>query len=151
MSSTSLNPEFSKALDAKVGSARSARMAWERAAEKAVSAGLSEANALRLLALFSSPRHMEHLVQGAARAGSSPDQTLEAFFQRVDELPFSVEDWFAAFEVVLARLIRDSRSVKPEVIAGYLSCCAEFAGNNEAGQSLREIVSEMIERYGFDG
>ncbi len=74
-----------------------------------------------------------------------------ALRQRVDESAFSLADWLASLEQVLTLLADAGRGSPPSAMLGYVHCSAEFVASQRIGESLPDIVAEMLDQYGFDG
>src|SRR5690606_31295674 len=149
MTSGDLPPAARAAIVAKTGSTISLTLAWERAARKALVAGVDEARLLFLIERLAHARSLEHLLAVSAPSDATLVEFIDDLVSRANETEFSVEDWVAAFEKVQRSVIQQSRAAQPAKMLGYVQCSADFASTNEARFSLAEIVEEMLANYGF--
>lgn len=136
------------AISAKCGGIVSLRMAWQRATEKALANGVSEAAAIFLVGLLRSPRNLEYLIE-------EEKGRLEDFLDRLKDVAdgsnYPIEEWVEAFEHVRAQLVKEGRTATPDSIVGFVHCSSEFASGGGQELPLASVVVDMLERYGFEG
>jgi hypothetical protein len=70
---------------------------------------------------------------------------------QVDDSAFSLSEWVEACERIYSWLANNDRSAPLETILGYLRCSAEYVSTTFPHENLGEIVSEMLDNFGFDG
>ena len=76
---------------------------------------------------------------------------LDEWFETVDESAYALEDWIEAvlfFDSWLERVGCARRPV-PAMI-GYIHCCTLTLAETLSPPSLKDLVKENLERYGFD-
>lgn len=142
-----LSDTLSAAISAKCGAIQSQTMVWERSLAKAGAAGVSDETLLLLLEGFESSRALDGFVAG----GDGADKLVTKLRALVDASDFDWSAWLAAFERVHTHLAARGRSASPSSIVGYVQCSAEMGGASEIRRRLPEVVSEMLEHYGFEG
>lgn len=151
MSQSSLPESIRRVIEEKCGAIVSLSLAWERSASSAVASGASENDVVSLVREFKSSRTLDAFVQGAADESQGVPGFLSEFRSLVDESSFDFASWLGAFEVVQTDLITNARRASVSSIVGYVQCSAEFGGSSESHESLPEIISGMIDQYGFEG
>lgn len=65
----------------------------------------------------------------------------------VDDSPFSLEEWIAATDSILAWRRDRGLESDPARILGFLACCSEIAGELPGG--LEVTVRLMLDRHGM--
>lgn len=75
---------------------------------------------------------------------------LEAWFETVDESPYALEDWIEALLLFDSWLEEKGCSARPvAAMTGYIHCCILTLAGIVALPSLKDLVRENLERYGF--
>ncbi len=151
MSVPAIPPEIQSAIENKVSGIVSLHLAWRQACAKALSAGCPAAELEGAIGAFESPRSLERLAQLSQRYGEPLDAFFKNLRQRVDDSSFGLLDWLGALEAVMIDLEDGKRAAPLSTIIGYAHCTAEFMASQRHGQSLRAVVEEMLDQYGFDG
>ncbi len=151
MSQILLPESIRRVIEEKCGSIVSLSLAWERSASSAVASGASEGDVVSLVREFKSSRTLDAFVHGAADESQGVPGFLSELRSLVDESSFDFSSWLGAFEVVQTHLIANARRASVSSIVGYVQCSAEFGGSSESRESLPEIISGMIDQYGFEG
>jgi len=75
----------------------------------------------------------------------------DAFIFNVDNSECDLKNWLLAIEKVVEW--NNSRGISSNYskMIGYVHCCAESIQGKEYPLQLKDIVSEMLERFGFEG
>lgn len=68
----------------------------------------------------------------------------------VDETPFLLKDWIAAWFEVEHYLATESKRADAVTILGYLQCCADAVRNSAPTPDLAEEVSRMLKQFGME-
>ncbi len=151
MNSKALPHSISEALVRKCGSIVSLSIAWERSIRTALASGASESAIVTLLDAFKSSRTLDVLALGLGEGTGGIDGFLSHLRVLVDESAFDLASWLSAFEVVQSYLVGEGRRASSSSIVGYVHCSAEFGSGPENRESLPELISDMLARYGFEG
>lgn len=151
MEPSQLPESLKTAITAKCGSIVSLSIVWESSAQKALASGASPETVVSILAVMQSSRNFHALLAGLAEEQQSLDVFLRDFCALVDDSSFDFEAWMASYELVQRNLTEHGRSATPGSITGYIQCAAEFGDSLENRDSLPEIISGMLEQYGFEG
>lgn len=70
----------------------------------------------------------------------------------VDDSPDSLSDWIAAIEYFYDWLGQNKRSAPGLAqMLEYLSCCVESQANLPHKESLQDVLTDMLDRYGYEG
>jgi len=80
-----------------------------------------------------------------AEAGFSTQKLASA----VDETPFMLKEWIAAWFEVELYLDTHHKKTDALTILGYLQCCADAVRNSAPTPSLAEEVSRMLKDFGM--
>ena len=157
-SSTTSFPEGKKALTGiekeklcelalgRAGKAFSQRILWERALERLLTTGLDFHRIERLLRNAPNGRFLSHLAELIAKS-LAPKTAIDDLLEKVNGSPYSLADWLSALSVLLRHLEKEGRTTSLELALGYLHCCTLA----DASGSLPDLVSAMLEEYGFEG
>lgn len=68
----------------------------------------------------------------------------------VDESPFPLKDWIAAWLLVEEYLSTQSKRTDAVTILGYLQCCADAVRNSVPSPDFSEEVSRMLQQFGME-
>lgn len=119
------------------------KQAWQHALQKLLSTGITLEQVELLAAQCSSPQEAMRLSMGLD-GGQAGYQCLMA---AIDDSVYSLRDWVKALDVLHQWLGRNPRRTNLEHKLGYIHCCSV----SEPGRPLSEIVTLMLEEYGYEG
>ena len=85
-----------------------------------------------------------------ARFGERSFSVLKCL-KAVDESPFSIEEWFAAWLALEDYLGRVQKKSEADVMMGYLQCCSVALSGLGAAPLFADHVNEMLSKHGFSG
>jgi len=74
----------------------------------------------------------------------------QKFARMVDETPFSLQDWIAAWFEVEKYLASQSKKTNAVTILGYLQCCADAVRHSTPTPEFADEVSRMLKQFGME-
>jgi hypothetical protein len=93
---------------------------------------------------------MARLIYQYAKSYPKGAQTLEMFFNYVNNSSFDLPGWIEAVTYFHDWLTSKNRKIDFYAMLGYLECCAAAPEAAEPGQTLRTIVKYMLETWDYD-
>lgn len=78
-------------------------------------------------------------------------QALSDLFNSVDNSPYSLGEWISAIFEFSNWLDKNERKSPWPTMLGYLGCCSESPENKDIKHSLKDLLKEMLETYGYEG
>ena len=75
----------------------------------------------------------------------------EELVRRVDESPYTLSEWIAAWETFNVWLERNNRRSDFLNALGYLDCCVEYIRPAPFQPTFPELVATMLDEYGYEG
>lgn len=134
----------------------SAKMAWQSAMDQCRFCGMPKSLIDALVAAFESPSTLKLLCKLVSEdplynGSESFDVVWERFRQLRDDSNYDNSQLLKSLECVLAFVREGNVKTKFGTVLGYLTCVEEFAYTSSSPSPLSDIVSQMIEEYGFDG
>ncbi|MDD0852475.1 hypothetical protein HBN50_05165 [Halobacteriovorax sp. GB3] len=73
------------------------------------------------------------------------------FFEYVDKSSYSLSEWIKTIQIFDTWIKEQERSTDFLKMIGYLQCADQSPDNIKLTHDFDYLVSEMLERYGYDG
>lgn len=85
-------------------------------------------------------------------AKTQPDSSrgVTALFQQVDDSIYSLKEWIEAIAFFHEEVEKRGQKTDFLTLLGYLRCCALSPENKTRKRSFCELISEMLDDYGFE-
>lgn len=85
-----------------------------------------------------------------ARELGSSERAFTSFASSVNESPYAMEDWVEGICAFYEWLDRHNRRVRFSLMLGYMDCCAESSENSVQPVAFGELVTTMLDEFGFE-
>lgn len=85
-------------------------------------------------------------------AKTQPDSSkgVTALFQQVDDSVYSLKEWIEAIAFFHEEIEKRGQKTDFITLLGYLRCCALSPENKTRKRNFCELISEMLDDYGFE-
>ncbi len=130
---------------------------WENALENArmsLKTGAVDCQGLAHIARASrSPEKftsMARLIYQCTKARPGGGRVADALFGCVNSSPFSLSDWIDAIDYFYRWLVEGRRKVDFFPMIKYLECCVAAPDAKKNGQTLRALVEDMLDIFGYE-
>lgn len=142
-------PMFAEILRQKAGYATGLRFPWQRALLVLRQARLPDDACLRAVEAALTPGSLVGLAT-LLKTLENPAIFWTELLAEVDESDWSLGDWMASIEVLVAWQKTHGKRAGPGDVIAYISCCAASGATSASGPSPARIVEKMLEEFGFD-
>ncbi|MBC2594361.1 hypothetical protein H5P28_08835 [Ruficoccus amylovorans] len=117
-------------------------------------ARLGERSFRQLAEACESPRQFAMLVEALDQhAKENPDDAngFTRLAEQVNDSPYDLGEWVEALEYFYDWLEQNQRTGAFSTMLGYLGCSVESLPSLAEKPPLRDLVSDMLDEYGFQG
>lgn len=142
----------------RAGQDQAGYMAWldvlSEAIELKSKADISEAQFKQLFHSCRAPEQLRLLLEALAEWRKEHPNEPNGFAllaDFVDESPYGLGEWIEAVEYFYNWLGQKQRCAGLRCMLGYLHCCVEAAGSGPERLPLKDVLTDMLETYGFQG
>ena len=87
----------------------------------------------------------------SSKAQPDSSKGVSALFQQVDDSIYSLKEWIEAISFFHQEIEKQGQKTDFLTMLGYLRCCALSPENKTRKRSFCELISEMLNDYGFEG
>ena len=115
--------------------------------QNGVLAALTDGEIERVLKSLNSVAQLDRLQKSFGQDPSA----LDRLFKACDASPFGFSDWLTAYDEFLLWLEAGGHSAAPEIMLGYLNCCVDSAKGKPQLETLKDLLRDMLEQFGFQG
>jgi len=93
---------------------------------------------------------MARLIYQYTKAHPNGGRVADALFRCVNSSPFSLSDWVDAIDYFYRWLVEGKRKVDLLPMLKYLECCVAAPDAKKNGQTLRALVEDMLDIFGYE-
>lgn len=139
----------------KAGGIQSRELRWGRALQSFLQIAWPAQAAQKILEAAREPDQLEALVSFLAQEENqeleSNTAIIDEWLDRVDDTGLPIVDWLEAYAVLHRFLQTQGRKTNFQLASGFMACSEEAAGMGYGYGKLADVVSQMLEEYGFEG
>ncbi len=121
-------------------------------AQSGQSGSTLDISAIETLATASAnPWQFRLMSEALDQRNDGPKNNWPLLVESVDESPYSLSEWLAAWEFFSQWLAAQNRQAEFSIMMGYLDCCSEWMEGKSVLPPFDLLVEEMLEAFGFEG